>query len=45
MRLENGRLILEPVTPVSLLDYLKTMEPIEEDWPEIDDPKPDAVEL
>jgi antitoxin VapB len=45
MRLENGRLILEPLTPVSLLEYLKTMTPIEEDWPDIEDPRPDAVEL
>jgi antitoxin VapB len=45
MRLEDGRLILEPLTPVSLLEYLKTMTPIEEDWPDIEDPRPDAVEL
>jgi antitoxin VapB len=45
MRLEHGRLILEPVTPLSLLGYLKDMEPVEEDWPEIDDPEAEAVEL
>jgi antitoxin VapB len=45
MRLEHGRLVLEPVTPMSLLGYLKTMEPVEEDWPEIEDPEPEAVEL
>ncbi len=28
MRLERGRLILEPVTPMSLLEYLKEMKTV-----------------
>ena len=45
MRLERGRLILEPVTPMSLLEYLKEMKAVEDEWPEIEDPEPEAVEL
>jgi antitoxin VapB len=45
MRLEHGRLILEPVTPMSLLGYLQEMKAVEDEWPEIEDPEPEAVEL
>ena len=45
IRLEHGRLILEPVTPMSLLGYLQEMTPVAEDWPGIEDPEPEAVEI
>jgi antitoxin VapB len=45
MRKEGNRLIIEPVQPKSLLALLATWEPIEEEFPEIEDPPPDDVEL
>jgi antitoxin VapB len=45
LRSENGKLILEPVKPDSLLAYLEQMEPVDEEWPEIDDPPPEPVDL
>ena len=45
LRSENGKLILEPVKPDSLLAYLEQMEPVDEEWPEIDDPPPEPIDL
>jgi antitoxin VapB len=45
MRKEGDRLIIEPAPPHSLLDLLATLKPIAEDFPAIDDPVPDPVEL
>ena len=45
MRLEDGRLIIEPLTPTSLVEYLKRMEPVSEEWPDIDDQMPEPVDL
>jgi len=45
MRKEGGRLVIEPVPRPSLIDLLRTWEPIDEEWPEIDDPPPEPVEL
>lgn len=45
MRKEGQRLILEPAPPASLLALLSTLEPWEEEFPEIADPHPDPVEL
>ena len=45
MRKEGDRLIIEPVRRPSLLEWLATLEPIEEEFPEIDDPPPEPVEL
>ena len=48
MRREGDRLIIEPQRKRSLrevLDYLATLPPLEEKFPEIDDPPPEAVEL
>ncbi|MEO0410388.1 MAG: AbrB/MazE/SpoVT family DNA-binding domain-containing protein [Pseudomonadota bacterium] len=45
IRQEDGRLVIEPVAPRSLLDVLKMLEPLEEDFPVIDDPLPEPVEL
>ena len=39
MRKEGNRLIIEPVDEKNrLLELLKTLEPIEEDFPEMEDP-------
>jgi antitoxin VapB len=45
MRKEGPRLIIEPAPRRSLLEILKTLEPIDEDFPEIEDPPPEQVEL
>ena len=42
---EGNRLIIEPVERTSLLDLLATWEPLDEEFPEVVDEKPDAVEL
>jgi antitoxin VapB len=38
MRREGDRLVIEPAEHVSLLDWLATIEPWDEPFPEIDDP-------
>ncbi|NCT67442.1 MAG: AbrB/MazE/SpoVT family DNA-binding domain-containing protein [Rhodanobacteraceae bacterium] len=39
MRQEGERLVIEPLKPKrNLLEILATLEPIEEEFPEIDDP-------
>jgi antitoxin VapB len=45
MRKEGERLIIEPAPRKSLLALLATWEPIKEEFPEIDDPPPEPVEL
>ena len=45
MRKEGERLIVEPVTPKSLLAVLATLTPLGEEFPEILDPSPRPVEL
>ena len=45
MRKEDGRLIIEPTHPKSLLALLATLTPLNEDFPPIDDPPPDPVVL
>jgi antitoxin VapB len=45
MRKENGKLVIEPAPPRSLLALLASLEPIDESFPEIDDPKPAPVDL
>ncbi len=45
MRKEGDRLIIEPTRPKSLLALLATLAPLEEEFPPIDDPAPDAVSL
>ena len=42
---EGGRLVLEPIKRGSLIEYLESAEPIEEEWPDIDDPLPEPVNL
>jgi len=45
MRKEGEKLIVEPVAPKSLLAVLATLTPLDEEFPEIPDPRPRAVEL
>jgi len=45
MRKEGKRLIIEPAPPKSLLAVLKTLEPLPEDFPPIDDSLPEPVDL
>jgi antitoxin VapB len=45
MRKENGRLVIEPVPPNNLLELLASWEPLEEEFPEIDDPPPEPFDL
>ncbi len=44
MRKEGEKLIVEPVLPKSLLSVLATLTPLNEEFPEIADPRPRAVE-
>jgi len=44
MHKEGDRLIIEPVPKTSLLEWLKTIEPLDEDFPEIEDPPPEPVD-
>lgn len=45
IRKEGEKLILEPAKPGSLIELLKTLEPLDIDFPEIDDPPPEPVDL
>lgn len=45
MRKEGPRLVIEPAPKKSLLEILKTLEPIEEELPEIKDPPPEPFDL
>ena len=40
MRRDGDRLVIEPVRKRGLVALLKTMKPLKEDLPEIDDPVP-----
>ena len=42
---EGDRLVIEPAKPMSLLGLLATWEPLEEDFPEGDDPPPEPFAL
>ena len=42
---EGKRLVIEPVERTSLLDVLATWDPLDIEFPELADEKPDAVEL
>jgi antitoxin VapB len=39
---DGDRLVIEPVRKRGLVALLKTMKPVDEDFPEIDDPPPPA---
>ena len=45
MRKEGQRLVIEPAPTKSLLEILKTLEPIDEQLPEIEDLPPEKVDL
>ena len=45
IRKEGNRLIVEPVARPSLLAVLATLEPLNEDFPEVEDPPPEDVAL
>ena len=45
MHRDGDRLIIEPAPPKSLLSVLAELSPIDEDFPEIDDPVPTPVDL
>jgi antitoxin VapB len=45
LRQDGERLIIEPVAPRSLLEFLATLEPLDEVLPDIEDPPPEPVEL
>ena len=40
MHRDGDRLVIEPVRKRGLVALLKTMKPLEEEFPEIDDPVP-----
>ena len=45
MRKEGSRLVIEPVPKKSLAELLRSWEPIDDEFPEIDDPPPEDVEI
>jgi antitoxin VapB len=45
MRKEGRRLIIEPAPKRSLLVLLATLEPLDEDFPQIPDPPPEPIDL
>jgi antitoxin VapB len=45
IRKEGPRLIIEAVPKKSLSEILKSLDPIDEEFPEIDDPPPEPVDL
>ncbi len=45
MRKEGERLVIEPTKPISLLEVLATLEPLDEEFLEIADLDLDPVEL
>ncbi len=45
IRKDGDRLILEPAAPTSLLAVLATLPPLDVDFPRVDDPAPEPVEL
>lgn len=45
MRKEDDRLIIEPVRKMGLLALLATLEPLEEDFPKIEDMPAEPFEL
>jgi antitoxin VapB len=45
MRKEGKKLIIEPAPPNSLLALLKTLEPLDEEFPPIEDSLPEPIDL
>ncbi len=42
---DGDRIVLEPLARRPLTELLSSWEPMETDWPEIDDPAPKSIEL
>ena len=42
---EGDRLIIEPAPKPGLLNLLRTLEPLDEDFPPVEDMPPEAVDL
>jgi antitoxin VapB len=45
MRKEGSKLVIEPAPPKSLLGVLPSLWPLDESFPDIDDPLPESVDL
>lgn len=45
IRKEGERLVIEPAPPKSLLAVLNSLEPLEEDFPQIEELPPEPVDL
>ncbi|MDA4845506.1 antitoxin [Hoeflea poritis] len=45
IRKEGQKLILEPASTASLTGLLKTLDPLDEGLPAIDDPRPEGVDI
>jgi antitoxin VapB len=45
MHRDGDRLVIEPVRRLGLVALLKTMKPLDEDFPGVDDPVPAAEKL
>jgi antitoxin VapB len=45
MRKENGKIVIEAAPPRSLLALLATLKPLDEDFPDIEDPVAEPVDL
>lgn len=45
MRKDGEKLILEPISTGSLVGLLKSLKPLDEEFPHIDDPLPEDVDL
>ncbi len=45
IRKEGERLVIEPAPKKSLLEILKSLRPIAEEFPPIEDPPPEEVDL
>ena len=45
MRKEGDRLVIEPQKKNDLLAWLATLEPLDEEFPQIEDPPPEPFEL
>ncbi len=42
---EGHRLVIEPLAARSLAAVLESLEPLDDEFPDLDDPPPEAVEL
>ena len=45
LRKEGERLVIEPAPTTTLVEFLETAKPLDLDFPEIDDPLPDEINI